>query len=293
VRKVKAFSYHKPETLDEAIALLNDYGENASILAGGTDLLVELKKREKMVAHVVDIKAIPALDEIIVGKGGEIYIGSLVTMQALSESSVLRGGAMILAQAASKLGSFQIRNRATIGGNICNSSPSGETLPSLLCLEARFRLAGVRGEREILAEKFFLEPGKNVCGTDEFLTQIILPPLPSDFIGVYKKHSLRNAVDLAVVSVSVLGSFVRSRQLFKDIRIGLGAVAPTPIRVRKAENILLGVEMSQNLIVEAAEAASEEAQPISDVRASKWYRTEMVKYLIPVALEELMGRSVD
>lgn len=290
---MNAFSYHKPKTLDEAIALLHDYGENASILAGGTDLLVKLKKREKMLAHVVDVKAIPALDEIIVGKEGEICIGSLVTMQALSESSTLRGGTMILAQAASKLGSFQIRNRATIGGNICNSSPSGETLPSLLCLEARFKLAGVTGEREILAEEFFVEPGKNVCGTDEFLTQIILPPLPTDFVGVYKRYSLRNAVDLAVVSVAVLGSFDRSRQLFKDIRIGLGAVAPTPIRARKAENLLVGVEMRQNLIKKAGEAASEEAQPISDIRASRWYRTDLLKYLVPVALEELIGRSVD
>ena len=198
---------------------------------------------------------------------------------------------MILAEAASKLGSYQIRNRATIGGNICNSSPSGETLTALLCLDARFRLTGVKGEREILAENFFVEAGKNVCRREEFLTQVILPPLPLDFIGVYKKHSLRNAVDLAVVSVAVLGSFDRSRQLFRDIRIGLGAVAPTPIRARKAENILVGVEMSQHLIGEAAVVASEDAQPISDIRASKWYRTEMVKYFVPVALEEVMRRS--
>ena len=290
---MKTFSYHKPETLDEAITLLHAHGENASILAGGTDLLVQLKKRERTVAHVVDIKAIPALDEIMVGKGGEIYLGSLVTMQALSESRVLRGGAMILAEAASKLGSFQIGNRATIGGNICNSSPSGETLTPLLCLDARFRLVGVKGERVILAEDFFVEAGKNVCGNEELLTQIILPPLPLDFIGVYMKHSLRNAVDLALVSVAVLGSFDRSRQLFRDIRIGLGAVAPTPIRARKAENTLVGVEMSENLIKEAAVAASEDAQPISDIRASKWYRTEMVRHFVPVALEELMRRSVD
>ncbi len=290
---MNSFSYHKPESLGEAIALLGEHGENASILAGGTDLLVQLKKGGKGVDHVVDIKGIPTLDEICRDEAGHVHIGPLVTMQALSESPALQAGSGILAQAASKLGSLQIRNRATIGGNICNSSPSGETLPALLCLEARFRLAGVRGDREIPAEDFFLGPGENVCGDDELLSEIILPsPLP-DSVGVYKKHSLRNAMDLAVVGVAVLGTYDRLRRMFKDIRIGLGAVAPTPIRARKAENILTGVEAGEGLIRDTAEAASKEVQPISDVRASKWYRTEMVKHMIPVALEQLIGRTGD
>lgn len=289
---MKTFSYHRPETLDEAIALMDEHGENASVLAGGTDLLVQLKKREKSVAHVVDIKTIPALDEIITSETGEIRIGPLVTMQALSESPALQGGSEILAQAASKLGSLQIRNRGTIGGNICNASPSGETLPALLCLEARLRLAGISGERKIPVEDFFLGPGKNGCRVGELLTQIILPPLPSDWVGVYKKHSLRNAMELAVAGVAVLGSYDRSRHLLKYIRIGLGAVAPTPIRARKAENILVGLETSESLINKTAEMASKEAKPISDVRASKWYRTEMVKHLTRAAIEELMDRSV-
>lgn len=280
LNKMRKFSYHKPKSIKEAVDLLNKYGESAKILAGGTDLLVELKKRQKTLSHLIDIKGIPFLDRIVLDSQGYLRVGPLATIQTISTSPTIVNRSNVLSKAASKIGSLQIRNRATIGGNVCRASPSGDTLPALLCLNAKLKLEGLLGKRIVPIEKFFLGPGESVSKIDEILTEILIPPLLDKSYGVYKKLTLRRAMDLSVVGIAISGSFDSLEDRFRDIRIGLCAVAPIPFRAKKAENILTSMKINKNLIEEAAYTASLEAKPISDIRGSEWYRKDMIKCLI-------------
>ena len=284
---MKSFSYHKPKNLREAFDLLRKYGEKAAVLAGGTDLLVELKKRLKSPTQLIDIKGLSSLEGIRLDPEGFLRIGPLTPLEELSHSPLLKNGWGLLAQATSKVGSLQIRNRGTLGGNICHASPSGDTLPALLCLAAKLKLAGKESERVIPLEDFFLGPGKSALGVDELLTEVILPLPPLGCRGVYKKFALRRAMDLAVVGVAVLGSMDPQKGVFADLRIGLGAVAPTPIRARKAEALLKEARVSKEVICKAGKLTQDEAAPISDLRGSEWYRREMIGHLTREALWEI------
>ena len=285
------FTYHKPKNLEEAMGLLHRYGDKTAILAGGTDLLVELKRGLRHPAHVIDVKEVPELDCLEKTTGGELRLGPLMTLQSLSSADALQGGWNLLAQAASKVGSWQVRNRGTLGGNICHASPSGDTLPALLCLGARVKMINSRGERSMGIEEFFLGPGETALKSGELLTEVVLPPIPAGAKGVYKKFSLRRAMDLAMVGVAALawGDFAKKRVL--DFRIGLGAVGPKPIRGRKAEQELKSVEITEAVLARSAELAVEETIPISDVRGSDWYRREMTKQLVEEAIREILGLS--
>jgi carbon-monoxide dehydrogenase medium subunit len=289
---MKKFSYHKPRSLEQAFGLLSRHKEDAAVLAGGTDLLVEMKRRIKAPSHVIDIKALSFLDGVAANPDGSLRVGPLTTLQALSRSPLLGNGWSLLAQAASQVGSLQVRNRATLGGNICHASPGGDTLPALLCLNAQVKLARRGSERNLAIQDFFLGPGKCALQPDELLTEIFLPPSPSGSRGVYKKFSLRRAMDLAVVGVAVLGVLDPSRKVFKDLRIGLGAVAPTPLRARKAEKILINAEINEDLVRQASGLASEEAIPLSDLRGSEWYRREIIRHLAEEAIKEIIAERM-
>jgi carbon-monoxide dehydrogenase medium subunit len=284
---MKHFSYHKPATIEEAVTFLRRYEGKEAVLAGGTDLLVKMKQNLRTPVHVVDIKGIERLREITTNRDGSLLIGAAVTLQSLSTSSFLNRGWNLLAQAASKVGSVQIRNRATLGGNICHASPSGDTLPALLCLEARFKIFGPQGEREIPAQDFFLGPGQVALGRTEILTGILLPKNSLRLRGVYKKFTLRRMMDLSLVGVAVLGELDDTGNTFRDIRIGLGAVASTPIRARRAEITLTGDKMTAKRIEETSRLAAEEAHPISDIRGDDWYRKEMIHHLVQEAIREI------
>jgi carbon-monoxide dehydrogenase medium subunit len=284
---MKHFSYHKPGTIEEAVTFLGRYEGKEAVLAGGTDLLVEMKRNLRTPVHVVDIKGIEKLGEITTNRDGSLLIGATVTLQSLNTSPFLNMGWNLLAQAASKVGSVQVRNRATLGGNICHASPSGDTLPALLCLEARFKIIGPQGEREIPAEDFFLGPGQVALGRTEILTGILLPNISLPLRGVYKKFTLRRTMDLSLVGVAVLGELDDTGNTFRDIRIGLGAVASTPIRARKAEITFTGDKMTEKKIEEISWLAAEEANPISDIRGDDWYRKEMIHHLMQEAIREI------
>lgn len=286
---MKKFSYHKPRSLTQAFSLLSRHKKDAVVLAGGTDLLVEMKRRIKAPSHVIDIKALSFLDGMAANPDGSLKVGPLTTLQALSSSPLLGNGWGLLAQAASQVGSLQVRNRATLGGNICHASPAGDTLPALLCLNAQVKLARRGSERNLAIQDFLLGPGKCALQPDELLTEIFLPQPPAGARGVYKKFTLRRSMDLAVVGVAVMGVLDPSRKVFKDLRIGLGAVAPTPLRARKAEKILINTEIHEDLIRQASGLASEEAIPLSDLRGSEWYRREIIRHLAEEAIKEIIG----
>jgi carbon-monoxide dehydrogenase medium subunit len=274
---MRRFEYFEPTTLGEAAALLARYGGRAQPLAGGTDLLVELKEQLRRAECVVNIKRIPGMDALTYDAREGLRIGALVTAREVELSNFVLKHYVSLAQATRELGSIQVRNRATIVGNICRASPSADTLPPLIADSASVRIVGGKGERTVRLEDFFTGPGKTVLAVDELVTELLLPPPPPGTRKVYIKHGRRKAMELATVGVAVT--------LNTDVKIVLGAVAPTPIRARRAEHLLRGKTLTGELIAQAAKAAADESRPISNVRASADYRREMVEVLTRRALQ--------
>lgn len=276
---MKPFSYFSPRTLREAIELLVAHGQEAKIWAGGTDLLVEMKEGILAPQYVIDLKDIPALNQIK-PENQYLKIGALATIHEVEIHPSVREYAGMLAQAASLLGSLQIRNKGTIGGNLCHASPAADLASPLLALDARVRMIGKNGERAENLEKFFVGPGITTLKPDEILTEIQVPIPPPGSAGFYLKFSPRKAMDLALVAVATLITLDMTSQICTQARIALGAMAPTPVRVKKSERILEGKRIKRELLQEASDLAAEESRPISDIRGSAWYRKEVVKSLV-------------
>lgn len=288
LRKLKKFDYFKPSTLSEALTLLNSYDGQAKIFAGGTDLLVGMKEKEQSPRYIIDIKGISELNNINYDSRQGLNMGALIIIRTIESSPLVKKNYPFLSHAAGVLGSVQVRNKATIGGNLCNAAPSAETAPSLLCLDARVKIASLKGERVISLEDFFQGPGLTALDK-EILTEIQLPPCKKK--GIYIKHSPRRAMDIAVVGVAVAVTEDREKGKWEEVRIALGAVASTPIRAMKAEEIITGQKIRLELIEKAAAHAEEAASPIFDVRASAGYRRKMVGILVQRALLYLSGLS--
>jgi len=280
------FNYLEPKTIQEAVSLLVKYQSRAKVIAGGTDLLNQIRLKMIKPEYLVDIGYIPGLDYIKYDSEGRLSIGTLATIRSLEMSADLQRNHPVISQAASLIGSMAIRNVGTIGGNLCHASPSAETAPSLIGLEAKVKLVGPDGERRIPLEKFFTGPGQTVLQTGELMVEIQVQPMPPNTKGVYLKYSTRGTVNPAVVAVAAIVAMDGER--CKEIKLVLGAVAPTPIRAKKAEEILRGKKIGDALIEKAAQAASDESSPITDVRASADYRKEMVKVFTRYALRDGM-----
>jgi aerobic carbon-monoxide dehydrogenase medium subunit len=281
---MKRFEYFAPTSLGEAFTLFARYGDRAQPLAGGTDLLVEIKEQLRRADYLVDIKKIADLSGLSFGENGGLRIGALATAREVEISPLVREKYASLAQAVRELGSIQVRHRATIIGNVCRASPSADTLPPLIADGAEALIGSARGERRLLLEDFFTGPGKTVHAADELLLALEVPA-PAPHTGkVYIKHGRRKAMELATVGVAV--TLGRENGLCSDLRIALGAVAPTPIRARKAEALLRGKRLNSALIEAAARAAVDESRPIGNVRASAEYRREMVGVLTRRAIEQ-------
>jgi aerobic carbon-monoxide dehydrogenase medium subunit len=278
------FEYLEPSTLDEAVALLGRHGEAAHVLAGGTDLLVEIREHLRRPRYVMNIKRIPGMSGLSYDPQAGLRVGALVTARELELMPDVQRHYPGLAQALRELGSIQVRNRATLAGNICRASPSADTLPPLIADGARVRLHGGAGARELPLEEFFTGPGRTQLRPDELLTEIVVPPPPARCGKAYIKHGRRKAMELATVGVAVNVRLENGR--FGEVRICLGAVAPTAIRAARAEALLAGQAPDAARIAEAAQAAREESRPISNVRGSAEYRREMVAVLTRRALEQ-------
>ena len=290
LRKLREFEYVEPADLSEAVALLDRYGDEAKILAGGTDLLVWMKEGVRTPKYVINIKHIPGVRHIHFSEGEGLRIGALTTVREIETETVVRERFGALHQAARELASIQVRNLATLGGNLCTASPAAETAPPLLALGAAVKLRGLRGERVLPLAEFFQGPGSTALER-EILTEIVIPAPKPGSRSVYQSISRRNAVDLAIVGVAASGGVDGSGQ-WQDVRLALGAVAPTPILASRAAQALAGKPAEADVIAAAAETAAEESRPISDLRATAWYRKEMVKVLVRRALEEIAGKSV-
>lgn len=280
------FDFYEPSTLEEAVDLLRRL-DDASLFAGGTDLLVAMKERRRRPRALIDVKCIPELGTIWLDNGG-IRIGSAVTTRSIAQSPIVRDRFPLLAQALRMLGSMQIGNRATIGGNLGNASPAADSAPALLTLEASLKLVGPKGERQVPLEDFFLGPGKTILDR-EVLTEVHIPLAPARGRGIFYKLGPRNAPeDICIMSAAVFAVPDAAQRVWEEIRIALGAVAPTPIRARNGEEALRGQPVGMEGIEDAARLAAErDAQPITDIRGSESYRRAMVRALVRRALEKV------
>lgn len=284
------FDYFAPQRLEEAVSLLRRYGSKAALLAGGTDLLLRLERRLVAPSVVVDLKKIRHLRGIQSNRIG-LRIGALTLMEEITSSPLVQRRYGIIAKGAAVVGSIQTRNRATLGGNLCNASPAADTAPPLIALAAQARIAGARRARQVPLEEFFLGPGKSCLKLNELLKEIFIPS-PARRSGGSFQRSTRTAMDIALVNCAVSLCLAPKDEIIADIRIALGAVAPTPVRAKPAEDVLRDKKPDKKLIEEAADRAAASVRPIDDVRSSASYRREMVRVLTKRAIEEALGEAL-
>jgi aerobic carbon-monoxide dehydrogenase medium subunit len=287
-RRLPQFEYLAPGTLEEALKFINSHPNQCKVIAGGTDLIPKIKTRKiKVPEFVIDLKKIGGLDYLRFDETDGLFIGALTTVSQIEKSQAVKNKYPLLYEAAASLASVQVRNRGTMAGNICNAVPSADTAPALLVLDARLKLVTLNESRTVNVDGFFSGPNLTVAAPDEIMTEIHIPIPPPEARGTYIKLSPRMAMDLAVVGVAALA--VVESGIFKDVKIALGAVAPTPVRARQAEILLRGQRVSQEIIQKSAEAAAAESRPIDDHRASAEYRRDMVKVLTARALTQTCG----
>lgn len=285
---IPEFEYVSPQTLQEACSLLVQYGDSAKVLAGGSDLLVKMKDGLMKPAYLVSLKNLDSLKAIRYEIGTGVIIGARATHNEVMNNSILQEKYRSVCEAAHSMAANQIRNIGTVGGNLVNAVPSADIPPILIALDAQVRIVGTGGERAVPLEDFFLGPGKTVLENGEILAEIIIPDQPTTGSN-YIKSALRRAGALAVAGVA--SSVSVSDGTFQDVRIVLGAVAPTPMRARQAENVLRGKKISQELIDEAGKVAGAESKPISDIRGSIEYRRNLVDVLTRRSLKAAIEKG--
>ena len=285
---MRSFDYIRPSNLADAISALREY-EDAFLFAGGTDLLVGMKNNFLKPQYIIDLKGIPNMDSFECENGWKF--GSLTTIRDIEVSKSIREKMPYLYQAAACLASVQIRNRATLGGNLCNASPAADMATMFLAMSSQVKIICVDNEKIVELDKFFTGPNSTILNRGEVLTEIIVPRDADQFKGVYIKFGPRKGMDIGIVNIAVLLDADFKSGLCKRIRIALGAVAPTPIRARQAEGLLNGNALSPDSINKAAELASSESDPISDFRASAGYRRELVKTLVVRGINTILASN--
>ena len=284
MKRTEPFDFYQPASLQEASRLLRENGPGGRFLAGGTDLVIAMKEKGLVPKYVVDLKRIAGLSGIREQGDGSIAIGALTTMREIETLPVITKKYPFLSQSAAEVGSIQIRNRATVGGNMANATPSADVAPALIALNATAKIVGANRDRTVPLEEFFRGPGQTVMTSDEILTELSIPKTGPRLVGEYIKFSPREMMDLAYVGVAVAYNLGDSDKKCDGVRIVLGAVAPTPIRAKRAEAALEGQVLTDALAEKVGHIAAEEAKPISDVRSSADYRRAMVGAMTKRAL---------
>jgi carbon-monoxide dehydrogenase medium subunit len=284
---MRAFDHSSPQSLDEALTLLTRLDGRGEMIAGGTDLMLKMRSGLAAPKHIINIKGLPELKGITFEDGVGLTMGALTTLRDLTRDPTIREHYPSLAQAAGLMASEQIRSFATLGGNMCNASPSADLAPPLIAMDAMAVIAGVSGERQLPLEAFFLGPGSSALQPAELLKEIRVPPPAGQTI--YFKQSPRAFMDIAVVGVAV--RLHMSGGICQQARIVLAAVAPVPLRVQQAEAELVGKRVTDENIDAAAQLAADACSPIDDVRGSAWYRRRMVQVLTRRGLKMLTTSS--
>ena len=284
------FELLQPRSLSEALEAKGEYGERAKVLAGGTDLMVLLKERKLKTEAVISLRHLRDLNFIRENPDG-VTLGALVTHTDVGGSAVVRGRFPDLAEACLQIGAAQIQNLGTVGGNLCNASPAADTAPPLFLLDAVLTLASTHGERGVPIHEFFLGPRQTVLKPDEILKEIFIPKVSGRRGATYLKLGRRQAMEIAIVGLGMAIHLNGSDQVVSECRIAMGSVAPTVLRARSAEAVLREKEISNELVDEVAAVAADAARPISDVRASADYRTDMIRVLCRQAIQAALARA--
>jgi len=280
------FEYFEPKTIEEAVLLLATHGEKAKVIAGGTDLLVQMKMERFHPKYLTSIAKIPALHYIIEENG--LRIGTLTSFREVERSPAIKNKYLALAEAARSVSSVQIKNMGTLGGNLCHGSPAADSAPPMIAFGAKVKLVGANHERMIPLEDFFLGPGKTVLTPGELLVELQVPELSAQTGSAFLKMT-RVSADLAKVNVAVV--IRRENNFCKECRIVLGAVAKTPLRAKKAEEILKGEKFGAHIVKQVSHMASEEIQPITDIRSNAWYRKEVSRIVVRDAINLAWTRA--
>lgn len=283
-------TYFQPKTVEECSGILMRYepGE-ARVLAGGTDLVPRLKMGILKPKAVIGMMSIPGMDEITVSAEG-LTLGALANLRKISLDSKLDQDFLVVKECCGHVSSLQVRGIATIGGNACNANPSADAIHGLILHDAVAEIVGPQGKREVPVLDLFAGPGKNTLGRGEVLVKFFLKQPAAHTGAAYHKFAIRGDSDISIVGAGARLTLAEDGTV-ADARISLGAVAPTPIRAKQAEALLLGKQPTAELLAEAAELASTEASPISDQRASREYRVEMVRVWTRHALEDALNRA--
>lgn len=282
------FEYLIAQNLDEASHKAAKLGPTAKIMAGATDLIIPMKDHaiRPEPEYLIDIKKIEGLKYLEYDEKEGLKVGALTTLRELESSSVVKEKYPAVAVAAKSIASTQIRAKGTMVGNICNASPSCDSGPIVVASDAKILVHGPEKDRVIKGGEFFKGVKKTALEPGEIVTGIVFPPLAANQRAVYMKHSVRKAMDLAIVGVAVI--ITVEDGVCKDAKVAIGAVATTPIRAPKAEAVLVGKTLTDEVIEEAAQAAMDSCSPISDIRASKEYRSAMVKVFTKRAIKKAL-----
>lgn len=283
---MQPFDYIKPETMEDASALLLERNGQARPFAGMTDLLIRIERGFVHPQVVVDIKDLPGMRDLLVVRNGDLRIGAAVTMNQVALSPMVQSGWPLLAEGCASVASYQLRNRATVGGNLCNASPAADSAPALICYGASAHIFGPDGQRKVPLEQFFLGPGKTALQRGELLTGVTVP-FVRGAAGHFLKLGRTTLGDISLMNVAVLGWPDSDAPSGTSWRISLGSVAPTVIRAPEAER-LLWEDVSPAGLETASQAAAAAARPIDDIRATAAYRTDMVRVLTRRGVERVL-----
>ncbi len=279
LRRLPKFEYLATSSIDEVCDLLAAHSNKVRLLAGGTDLLLQMRRREACPAYIIGLKGITELSGIRTLADGGLAIGAMTTIHALMSSPVVREKYGVLAEAAAGIGGPELRNVATIGGNLAGALPCADLPPALITLGATVTLKSRNGERVVPVEDLFPQFGMTVARSDELLTTIHLPSVASFSSGVYLKFHERQSMDMTTVGVSAFVTWDKANRQFRDIKIGLASSAPVPMRARKAEAALRGRACTDDALEQAALAVCEEADPRSSWRATREFRFDLLRSL--------------
>ncbi len=285
------FKYFAPQEAGEVFALIGRLGENARVLAGGTDLLLMMKEKMIEPQYLIDINAVPEFKGISDEPGKGAVIGAATKISEVEYSPLVKEKYFALHQAAGELGSVQVRTMATMGGNSCHASPAAETPTPLVALGAKVVLASATGERQLPLEEFILGNRKTALGEGELLTKFILPEPAPRSASRYGYIGLRGAMEIDAVNMAVNLVLEADGRTVKELRLVMGSVSPRPLISVEVPAILVGKQFDDALVEEAAAAACSEAKPISDIRASAEYRREVVAVLARRLLHEAFNAA--
>ena len=284
---MQPFDYTKPQTLEAVSALLMEHNGQARPFAGMTDLLIRIERGFVHPQVVVDIKDIPGMTDLLVVRNGDLRIGAAVTMNEVALNPTVQSGWPLLAEGCASVASYQLRNRATVGGNLCNASPAADSAPALICYGASAHIFGPDGQRKIPLSEFFLGPGRTALQRGELLTAVTVP-FVRGAAGHFLKLGRTAMGDISLMNVAVLGWPDSATPSGSSWRIALGSVAPTVIRAPEAER-LLSLDISPAGLEAASQAAAAAARPIDDIRATAAYRTDMVRVLTRRGVERVLA----